>query len=159
MSTATQSHTRTTSCTTAITEGLKHLLANTYTLYLKTQNFHWNVTGPHFHSLHGMFEEQYTELQAAVDEIAERIRALGCFAPGSFREFNTLATLHDASGTPRDMEMVKQLLKDHEVVIEQLIALMPTVQSLQDEATQDLLIRRTETHQKTAWMLRSTCGE
>ncbi len=141
---------------TALTAGLCTLLANTYTLYLKTQNFHWNVTGPHFHSLHKMFEEEYIELAAAVDEIAERIRALGAEAPASFARYLELATLKEENHTPTATDMVKKLLQDHETIIEQLQKLMPTAQTAKDEATLDLLINRTEIHQKTAWMLRSS---
>ena len=140
-----------------MTEGLAKLLADTYTLYLKTQNFHWNVTGPHFHSLHGMFEEEYTELANAVDEIAERIRALGAVAPASFVEFLKLTSIKEETGTPAAIDMVKKLLADHETIIAHLQSLMPVAQSLNDEATLDLLITRTEVHQKTAWMLRSSC--
>jgi len=142
---------------THMTEGLAKLLADTYTLYLKTQNFHWNVTGPHFHSLHGMFEEEYTELANAVDEIAERIRALGAVAPASFVEFLKLTSIKEETGTPAAIDMVKKLLADHETIIAHLQSLMPVAQSLNDEATLDLLITRTEVHQKTAWMLRSSC--
>lgn len=142
--------------TTQMTEGLAKLLADTYTLYLKTQYFHWNVTGPHFHSLHKMFEEEYIELAAAVDEIAERIRALGATAPGSFSEFLRLSSIKEETKTPSASEMVEKLLTDHETVIQHLQSLMPVAQKLNDEATLDLLITRTETHQKTAWMLRSS---
>lgn len=143
--------------TTQMTEGLAKLLADTYTLYLKTQNFHWNVTGPHFHSLHKMFEEEYVELAAAVDEIAERIRALGAVTPGSFADFLKLTSVKEETGTPIASDMVKKLLADHETVIAHLQSLMPVAQKLNDEATLDLLITRTEIHQKTAWMLRSSC--
>lgn len=142
--------------TTQMTEGLAKLLADTYTLYLKTQNFHWNVTGPLFHSLHKMFEEEYVELAAAVDEIAERIRALGAIAPGSFAEFLKLTSIKEETSTLTASDMVKKLLSDHEIVIQHLQSLMPVAQGLNDEATLDLLITRTETHQKTAWMLRSS---
>lgn len=142
---------------TQMTEGMAKLLADTYTLYLKTQNFHWNVTGPHFHSLHSMFEEEYIELAAAVDEIAERIRALGATAPGSFAEFLKLTSIKEESGTPSASEMVKKLLHDHEAVIQHIASLMPIASELKDEGTLDLLITRTEIHQKTAWMLRSSC--
>ncbi len=142
--------------TTQMTEGLAKLLADTYTLYLKTQNFHWNVTGPLFHSLHKMFEEEYIELAAAVDEIAERIRALGAHAPGSFSDFLKLTSIQEETKTPIASDMVKRLLADHEIVIAHLQSLMPVAQKLNDEATLDLLITRTEIHQKTAWMLRSS---
>ncbi len=139
-----------------IADGLGKLLANTYTLYLKTQNFHWNVTGPLFHSLHRMFEEEYIELAAAIDEIAERIRALGFNAPASYTEFMKLSTVKDETGTPVANEMVKKLLHDHEAVIKLIEELFPIVQEAKDEGTFDLLINRTEVHQKTAWMLRSS---
>jgi starvation-inducible DNA-binding protein len=142
---------------TRITEGLAKLLADTYTLYLKTQNFHWNVTGPHFHSLHRMFEEEYTELAAAVDLIAERIRALGAVAPGSFAEFLKLTTIKEDHSPPTAHDMVKKLLHDHQTIIHHLELLMPIAQESKDEGTLDLLITRTEVHQKTAWMLRSSC--
>lgn len=142
--------------TTQMTEGLAKLLADTYTLYLKTQNFHWNVTGPLFHSLHKMFEEEYIELAAAVDEIAERIRALGANAPGSFADFLKLTSIKEETGTPIASSMVEKLLADHEIIIAHLQSMMPVAQNMQDEATLDLLITRTEIHQKTAWMLRSS---
>ncbi len=141
---------------TLMTEGLSKLLADTYTVYLKTQNFHWNVTGPLFHSLHRMFEEEYIELASAVDEIAERIRALGAIAPASFAEFSKLTSIKEETSTPSAADMVKKLLADHETVIMHLQTLMPIAQKLNDEATLDLLINRTEVHQKTAWMLRSS---
>ncbi len=140
-----------------IVDGLAKLLADTYTLYLKTQNFHWHVTGPHFHSLHGMFEEEYTELAAAIDEIAERIRALGANAPASFAEFLKLTSIKEETTKPSANDMVKKLLQDHETIIQHLEALMPLMEET-DEATLDLLIKRTEVHQKTAWMLRSSIG-
>ncbi len=142
--------------TTQMTEGLAKLLADTYTLYLKTQNFHWNVTGPLFHSLHKMFEEEYIELAAAVDEIAERIRSLGAIAPASFAEFLKLTSIKEETATPTAADMVKKLLSDHETIVKHLHSLMPVAQKLSDEATLDLLINRTEIHQKTAWMLRSS---
>jgi starvation-inducible DNA-binding protein len=142
---------------TLMTEGLAKLLADTYTLYLKTQYFHWNVTGPHFHSLHSMFEEEYIELAAAVDQIAERIRALGATAPGSFKEFLQLTSIQEETTPPAALDMVKKLLHDHESVIKHLETLMPIAQDAKDEGTLDMLITRTETHQKTAWMLRSSC--
>ncbi|EKD54951.1 MAG: hypothetical protein ACD_60C00030G0001 [uncultured bacterium] len=142
---------------TQMSEGLAKLLADTYTLYLKTQNFHWHVTGPHFHSLHKMFEEEYIELANAVDEIAERIRALGAPAPASFGEFLKLTSIKEETAKPSAIEMVKKLLHDHETVIKHIESLMPLAQKVEDEATLDLLITRSEIHQKTAWMLRSSC--
>ena len=141
-----------------VTEGLAKLLADTYTLYLKTQNFHWHVTGPHFHSLHRMFEEEYIALAAAVDEIAERIRTLKHTAPASFTEFLKLTSIKEETSTPAANDMVKKLLADHEIVIKHIATLLPIAQEIKDEATFDLLIKRTEEHEKTAWMLRSSVG-
>src|SRR3990167_8720254 len=129
---------------TQMSEGLTKLLADTYTLYLKTQNFHWHVTGPHFHSLHRMFEEEYIELASAVDEIAERIRALGAHAPGSFADFLKLTSIKEETGIPTAHDMVKKLLQDHETVIKHIESLMPTAENAKDEATLDLLITRSE---------------
>lgn len=142
---------------TALIKGLSQLLADTYTLYLKTQNFHWHVTGPLFHSLHRMFEEQYIELANAVDEIAERIRTLGANAPASFTEFLKLTSLKEASGEHNAADMVHTLLQDHEKMVKYIEKLIPVAQKINDEGTLDLLIIRTEVHQKTAWMLRSSC--
>lgn len=139
-----------------VAEDLSHLLANTYTLALKTQNFHWNVTGPQFHSLHKMFEEQYDELNEAIDEIAERIRALGKYAPASFAAFTKLSTIKDETSVPSANEMVKALLKDHETIIDTIRKAFPHVEEAADEATTDLLVTRMEVHEKTAWMLRSS---
>jgi starvation-inducible DNA-binding protein len=136
-------------------EGLSRLLADTYTLYLKTHNFHWNVTGPQFNSLHLMFESQYTELSQAVDLIAERIRALGHFAPGSYREFGKLSSITEAEGTPNANEMIKQLVEGNETVSRTARSLFPLVDKSNDEATADLLTQRMQYHEKTAWMLRS----
>lgn len=138
-----------------IVEGLSKLLADTYTLYLKTQNFHWNVTGPMFHSLHIMFEEQYTELAAAVDTIAERIRALGSPAPGSYAAFSELMSIKEEVGQPGAKEMVEQLVLGQEAVIRLARSLYPAVEEASDEATLDLLTVRIEVHEKAAWMLRS----
>ncbi|RZA03740.1 MAG: DNA starvation/stationary phase protection protein [Proteobacteria bacterium] len=137
------------------TDGLSKLLADTYTLYLKTHNFHWNVTGPQFQTLHLMFEGHYTELAEAVDVIAERIRSLGHFAPGSYSEFAKLTTVKEADGTPSATEMVKQLVEGHETVIRTARELIPTTDKAHDEATADLLTQRMQTHEKTAWMLRA----
>ncbi len=138
-----------------IVEGLSKLLADTYTLYLKTQNFHWNVTGPMFHSLHTMFEEHYTELAAAVDTIAERIRALGSPAPGSYVAFSELMSIKEEVGQPGAKEMVEQLVLGQEAVIRLARSLYPAVEEASDEATLDLLTVRIEVHEKAAWMLRS----
>lgn len=138
-----------------IVEGLSRLLADSYTLYLKTHNFHWNVTGPMFNTLHLMFEAQYTELAEAVDVIAERIRALGHFAPGSYREFGRLSSVKEAEGIPAAQDMIRQLVEAHETVIRTARMLFQTVNEANDEASADLLTQRMQVHEKTAWMLRS----
>ncbi len=138
-----------------IVEGLSRLLANSYTLYLKTHNFHWNVTGPMFSALHLMFEKQYTELAEAVDVIAERIRALGHFAPASYRDFSRLTSIPEADGVPPATEMIRQLVDAHEAVIRTARDLFPMVEKSGDEASADLLTQRMQLHEKTAWMLRS----
>ena len=139
----------------AIAEGLSRLLADTYTLYLKTHNFHWNVTGPMFNTLHLMFEGQYTELATAVDLIAERIRALGFPAPGSYREFGRLSSIQEAEGVPSANEMIAQLVKGQEAVVRTARSVFPAVERANDEPTADLLTQRMQVHEKTAWMLRS----
>lgn len=141
-----------------VAQGLSELLADTYTLYLKTHGYHWNVTGPMFRTLHLMFEEQYVELGAAVDEIAERIRALDHHAPGSFAEFKPLTEVSEASGVPEAMEMVKDLVKGHETLIARARALVTTAEEVDDVATADLVTSRIDAHEKTAWMLRSTAA-
>jgi starvation-inducible DNA-binding protein len=141
-----------------IADGLSRLLADTYTLYLKTHNFHWNVTGPMFQTLHLLFEQQYTELALAVDLIAERIRALGFPAPGSYREFTRLATVRDADGVVPAEGMIRQLVADNEAVIRTARAAFPAADEGHDEATADLLTQRLGIHEKTAWMLRSLLG-
>lgn len=138
-----------------IAEGLSRFLADTYTLYLKTHNFHWNVTGPMFETLHLMFERQYNELWMAVDEIAERIRTLGFFAPGTYREFSSLATVKEAEGVPAAEEMIRQLVEGNEAVIRTARQLFPVAEKAVDPSTIDLLTRRLEIHEKAAWMLRS----
>lgn len=138
-----------------IVEGLSRLLADSYTLYLKTHNFHWNVTGPMFNTLHLMFENQYKELAEAVDVIAERIRALGHFAPGSYRDFGRLSSIPEAEGIPVAQDMIRQLGEAHETVIRTARELFPTVEKANDEASADLLTERMQVHEKTAWMLRS----
>lgn|SRR5690625_2480026 len=144
----------------AIAKGLSRLLADTYTLYLTTHNFHWNVTGPMFTTLHIMFEEQYTEMWNAVDEIAERIRALGHQAPGSYQAFSELATLPDVpSPAPKAMEMIRILQQGHEAVARLAQEIMPTASEADDEPTADLLTTRMTVHQQTAWMLRSMLAE
>ncbi len=139
----------------AITEGLAHLLADTYTLYLKTHNYHWNVTGPMFQTLHLMFETQYNELALAVDLIAERIRALGAPAPGSYREFVALASVTEDDDRPDATEMIRRLVKDQEQVARTARSIFPAVEHAHDEPTADLLTQRLQIHEKTAWMLRS----
>ena len=140
----------------AIAQGLSRLLADTYTLYLTTHNFHWNVTGPMFTSLHTMFMTQYTELWNAVDPVAERIRSLGYHAPGSYSEFTSLASLPDAPvEPPAALEMVRILVKGHEAVARTARELFPLADKASDEPTADLLTQRLTVHEQTAWMLRS----
>jgi starvation-inducible DNA-binding protein len=140
----------------AISKGLSKLLADTYTLYLTTHNFHWNVTGPMFNTLHSMFMAQYTELWNAVDPIAERIRALGHWAPGSYVQFAKLASVSDAPASPpKAMDMVRILTKGHEAVARTARELFPVVAKADDQPTADLLTQRLDVHEKTAWMLRS----
>ena len=139
----------------AIAAGLARLLADTYTLYLKTHNFHWNVTGPLFNTLHLMFEQQYTELATAVDEIAERIRALGVVAPGSYVQFSELTSIREETGTPSAEEMIAQLVEDQETVVRTARSVFPAAEEASDEPTADLLTQRMQIHEKTAWMLRS----
>lgn len=139
-----------------ISEGLAALLADTYTLYLKTQGFHWNVSGPMFRSLHLMFEEQYIDLRDAADAIAERILALGNAAPASFSEFGRLASVPDEEGVPEAMEMVRRLVAGHEAVIKTARSLVSVAEDANDVATADLVTSRIEIHEKTAWMLRAT---
>ena len=140
----------------AIAQGLSRLLADTYTLYLTTHNFHWNVKGPMFNSLHAMFMAQYTELWNAVDPVAERIRSLGHAAPGSYAEFGKLTSLADAPATaPQALEMVRILVEGHEAVARTARALFPLADKAGDEPTADLLTQRLTVHEQTAWMLRS----
>jgi starvation-inducible DNA-binding protein len=138
-----------------IADGLSHLLADTYTLYLKTHNFHWNVTGPMFNTLHLMFETQYNELALAVDTIAERIRALGHPAPGSYKDFAKLSSIKEAAGVPDAKTMIKQLVDGQESVVRTARKIFPVAEKASDEPTCDLLTQRMQTHEKTAWMLRS----
>lgn len=138
-----------------IAHGLSRLLADTYTLYLKTHNFHWNVTGPMFQTLHLMFETQYTELALAVDLIAERIRALGVYAPGTYREFAELSSIKEESRKPTATEMIELLVEGQEAVVRTARSLFPAVERAADEPTADLLTQRMQLHEKTAWMLRS----
>jgi starvation-inducible DNA-binding protein len=142
----------------AIAEGLSRLLADTYTLYLKTHNFHWNVTGPQFNTLHLMFETQYTELATAVDVIAERIRALGEPAPGSYAAFARLSSIKEADGVPTADEMLRQLVQDQEAVVRTAREVFRTAEAANDQPTADLLTGRMQVHEKTAWMLRAMLG-
>ena len=130
-----------------------HLLADSYTLYLKTHNYHWNVTGPMFTTLHTLFETQYTELALAVDEIAERIRAVGSPAPGSYTQFAELAKVKEAKGIPKAVDMIRELANDHRTVAETAKALIGVAEEANDQATADLATRRIELHEKAAWML------
>ena len=139
----------------AIADGLSRLLADSYTLYLKTHNYHWNVTGPMFNTLHLMFEQQYTELAMAVDLIAERIRALGFPAPGSYQAYAGLTSIAEETGTPNADEMIRQLVKGQEAVVRTARAVFPAAQAANDEPTADLLTQRMQIHEKNAWMLRS----
>ena len=139
----------------AIADGLARLLADSYTLYLKTHNYHWNVTGPMFNTLHLMFEGQYTELAAAVDEIAERIRALGVRAPGSYREYAELTSIEEGEGNESAEEMIRQLAIGQETVVRTAREAFPAADAANDEPTADLLTQRMQIHEKNAWMLRS----
>ncbi len=139
----------------AIAEGLSKLLADTYTLYLKTHNFHWNVEGPMFNTLHLMFETQYNELALAVDAIAERIRALGHPAPGSYAAFGKLSSIKEEVGVPKAEEMIRLLVEGQEAVARTARAVYPAAEKAGDEPTADLLTQRLQIHEKTAWMLRS----
>jgi starvation-inducible DNA-binding protein len=141
-----------------LAEGLSALLADTYTLYLKTQGYHWNVAGPMVPVLHGVFEQQYVELRDAVDVIAERIRALGSLAPGSFAELARLSSLPDEEGAPEAQEMVERLTDAHERLVRGARPLVAKAEEAGDVATADLVTRRIGVHEKTAWMLRSMVG-
>lgn len=151
--TSAQSYTLDSESRAKVAAGLSRLLADSYTLYLKTHNFHWNVVGPHFSSLHLMFETQYTELALAVDEIAERIRALGEYAPGSYTEFAALATVKEAAGRPKALEMVATLAADNEAVARAAAAAFAIAESVGDQPSCDLAVTRQQVHEKTAWML------
>ncbi|MGB3724646.1 MAG: Dps family protein [Glaciecola sp.] len=140
----------------AVAEGLKKLLADSYTLYLQTHNFHWNVTGPQFRELHLMFEEHYTELAIAVDDIAERIRTLGVAAPGTYRSFAELSSIKEVDGVPGAQEMVKLLMQGHEAVVKTCRSALKLAQEADDESTAALVGDRMRVHEKTAWMLRAT---
>ncbi len=138
-----------------IATGLCRILANSYTLYLKTHNFHWNVTGPLFHSLHEMFEEQYTDLAEAVDELAERIRALGSPAPGTYKEFAQLSAVQEVEGVPDAADMIRYLTADNETLSREARPILMRAEQAEDQPTADLLTRRMQAHEKNAWMLRS----
>ncbi len=138
-----------------IAAGLSRLLADSYTLYLKTHNFHWNVKGPMFNTLHVMFMEQYTELWNALDLVAERIRALDFPAPGTYREFAELTVIKESEGVPSASEMIKQLVAGQEAVVKTARSVFPVVDKAGDEASADLLTQRMQIHEKNAWMLRS----
>jgi starvation-inducible DNA-binding protein len=142
-----------------IAQGLSRLLADSYTLYLMTHNFHWNVTGPMFNTLHTMFMQQYTEQWNALDIIAERIRALGHPAPGTYSEFAKLASIKEVSGVPRAMDMIKHLVAAQEATARTARSLFPVVDKANDQPTADVLTQRLDVHEKTAWMLRSLMEE
>jgi starvation-inducible DNA-binding protein len=139
----------------AIAEGLKRVLADSYTLYLQTHNFHWNVTGPQFRELHLMFEEHYTELATAVDDIAERIRTLGVAAPGTYKAFAALSSIEEVEGVPAASEMIARLTAGHEQVVRSCREVLATAQEADDESTAALVSDRMRVHEKTAWMLRA----
>jgi starvation-inducible DNA-binding protein len=140
---------------TDVVDTLSRLLADSYTLYLKTHNYHWNVTGPMFNTLHTLFEVEYTELALAVDEIAERIRSVGARAPGSYSEFAQLAAIEEAKGTPVARQMVEHLLADQTLVADAARRVVKAAEASGDQATADLGVRRIQVHEKNAWMLRS----
>ena len=139
----------------SIAEGLKALLADSYTLYLQTHNFHWNVMGPQFRELHLMFEEHYTELATAVDEIAERIRTLGVAAPGTYKAFAALSSIEEVEGVPSAKEMVARLTTGHEQIVKTCRSVLAKAQEADDESTAALVSDRMRVHEKTAWMLRA----
>jgi starvation-inducible DNA-binding protein len=138
-----------------IADGLSRVLADSYTLYLKTHNFHWNVTGPMFQTLHLMFETQYNELALAVDLIAERIRSLGVAAPGTYKQFLELSAIKEADGVPKAEDMIRLLVKGHETVARTSREVFEVAEAANDQSTCDLLTQRLQVHEKTAWMLRS----
>ena len=142
----------------SIADALSRVLADTYTLYLKTHNYHWNVTGPQFNDLHTMFMTQYTELWTSVDLIAERVRSLGHFAPGSYQAFAELTSITDEAEVPSAPQMIENLLRGHETVARTCRDSFPTAEKASDQPTMDLLTQRLQVHEKTAWMLRSLLG-
>jgi len=139
----------------AVAAGLSGLLADTYTLYLKTHNFHWNVEGPMFQTLHVMFMGQYTEMWNALDVIAERIRALGHYAPGTYSEFVELSAIKESKGVPKANKMIEELISGHETVIKTVRHIFDAAEKAKDQTTMDVLTQRLDIHEKTAWMLRS----
>ncbi len=139
----------------SVADGLSRLLADSYTLYLKTHNYHWNVTGPQFATLHTLFETHYTELAEAVDLIAERIRALGFTAPGSYKAFSALSSIEEEDDTPTAADMIKRLVVGQETIVRTAREVFPIAEQAQDEPTADLLTQRMQIHEKNAWMLRS----
>jgi starvation-inducible DNA-binding protein len=139
----------------AIANGLSRLLADTYVVYLKTHNFHWNVEGPMFQTLHQMFMEQYTEAWNAIDLVAERIRSLGHYAPGTYREYLELARVKETPGVPKAERMVQLLIEGQEAVVKTARELLPLAEGADDQPTLDLLTQRMQVHEKNAWMLRS----
>ena len=139
----------------SIAEGVCKLLADSYMLYIKTHNFHWNVEGPMFNTLHIMFMQQYTEQWTALDDIAERIRALGEYAPGTYKEFSELTSINETEKVPKAEKMISDLLQGHEIVIQTARSIYPVAEEGGDEVTMDLLTQRLQIHEKTAWMLRS----
>ncbi len=139
-------------------QALKVLLANTYALYLKTQNYHWNVVGPQFHAYHLLFEAQYNQLLLAVDVIAERIRSKGELAPGSFKEFSELKTINEAKSKIDALSMIKDLAESHEMICKSLHPLLEQAKKDDDDVTQDLVLERMEFHEKTLWMLKAHLG-
>lgn len=138
-----------------VVDALSRLLADSYTTYVKTHSYHWNVTGPMFTTLHNLFEEQYSELALAVDEIAERIRALGAIAPGSFRQFSEIATVQEDMGVPKATDMIANLARDHETLASSAKKVVEAAEAAGDEASLDLGVRRIDVHDKSAWMLNS----
>jgi len=139
----------------AIAQGLSRLLADTYVVYLKTHNFHWNVEGPMFQTLHQMFMEQYTETWNAIDLVAERIRSLGHYAPGTYTEYNKLARIKETPGVPKAEQMVRLLIEGQEAIVKTAREVLPVAEKADDQPTLDLLTQRMQIHEKNAWMLRS----
>ena len=139
----------------AIAQGLSRLLADTYVVYLKTHNFHWNVEGPMFQTLHQMFMEQYTETWNAIDLVAERIRSLGHYAPGTYEQYNKLARIKETPGVPKAEQMVRLLIEGQEAIVKTAREVLPIAEKADDQPTLDLLTQRMQIHEKNAWMLRS----